>query len=75
MYYYKNEKENLKKCITALKKDLFEIIVVDTGSNDGTQQMLEQMKNVQLEHFTWCNDFAAAKIMPSPKPPTIWLWS
>ena len=26
----KNEKENLKKCITALKKDLFEIIVVDT---------------------------------------------
>lgn len=57
----KNEKENLKKCITALKKDLFEIIVVDTGSNDGTQQMLEQMKNVQLEHFTWCNDFAAAK--------------
>lgn len=58
----KNEKENLKKCITALKEYPFEIIVVDTGSTDGTQQMLQQMLNrIQVECFTWCNDFAAAR--------------
>ncbi|MDY6359757.1 MAG: glycosyltransferase [Lachnospiraceae bacterium] len=34
----KNERK-FKKVYYGLKKDLFEIIVVDTGSNDGTQRM------------------------------------
>lgn len=58
----KNEKENLKRCLAALKKYPFEIVVADTGSADGTLELLEQEKDrVRVEQFAWCDDFAAAK--------------
>lgn len=56
----KNEEQNLKKCLEALSAYPFEVVVVDTGSTDGTVKAAEQYtKNVYT--FSWCDDFSAAK--------------
>lgn len=56
----KNEKENLERCLKQLSGYGFEIVVVDTGSDDGTVQMAQQYTNAVYE-FEWCGDFAKAK--------------
>lgn len=56
----KNERENLKKCLEALKPYPFEIVVVDTGSTDGTKEMAEGYTDA-VYAFAWCDDFAKAK--------------
>lgn len=37
----KDECENLEKCLDALSGYGFELVVVDTGSSDGTVQMVQ----------------------------------
>jgi tetratricopeptide (TPR) repeat protein len=37
-----------------------EMIVVDTGSEDGTIAIAQQY-DAQIKHFQWCDDFAAAR--------------
>ena len=56
----KNERENLKRCLEALKFCPFEVVVVDTGSVDGTQEMAGNYTDAVYE-FAWCDDFAMAK--------------
>ena len=56
----KNEKENLKCCLSHLLGYGFELVVVDTGSTDGTIQMARQYTEAVYE-FEWCDDFAKAK--------------
>ena len=56
----KNECENLKKCLQALKPYDLEIVVVDTGSTDGTLKMVREYTDAVFE-FSWCDDFAKAK--------------
>lgn len=56
----KNECEKLRRCLESLKKYDFEIVVVDTGSTDGTCDMVREYTN-QLYTYDWCDDFAAAK--------------
>lgn len=56
----KNEEQNIARCLQCLKPYDFEIIVVDTGSTDGTKDIaLTYTKHVY--DFAWCDDFAAAK--------------
>lgn len=56
----KNEEAIIEKCIGPLLPFMDEIIVVDTGSTDGTVEILERM-GCRVEHFDWINDFAAAR--------------
>ena len=56
----KNEKENLKQCLQKLTGYGFELVVVDTGSTDGTIPMALEYTDAVYE-FPWCDDFAKAK--------------
>ena len=56
----KNEEKNITQWLNNLRQIADEIIVVDTGSTDNTLNILETA-GITPYHFTWCNDFAAAK--------------
>lgn len=56
----KNECEKLKKCLSRLAPCGFELVVADTGSRDGTLEMVKEYTE-SLYEFAWIDDFAAAK--------------
>ena len=56
----KNEEKNIERCLSCLVPYDLEIIVVDTGSTDGTKLIASRYASVVYE-FEWCNDFARAK--------------
>ena len=56
----KNEEKNISQWLNNMRQVVDEMIVVDTGSTDNTLNILENA-GITPYHFTWCNDFAAAK--------------
>lgn len=56
----KNESENLARCLASVQPYVDEIIVVDTGSEDGTPEIASQ-HGAKVGYFRWCDDFAAAR--------------
>ena len=56
----KNEEKNLPRWLKCMEKVADEIVVVDTGSVDNTVKLAEDI-GAKVYHFTWINDFAAAK--------------
>lgn len=56
----KNEIHNLPRCLASVKPYVDEMIVVDTGSEDGTPEFAEEY-GAKVSYFEWCNDFAAAR--------------
>ena len=56
----KNEKDKLERCISELKKYPFELVVVDTGSSDGTPELIKDKADIGGD-FTWCDDFSKAR--------------
>ncbi|MEP0870528.1 glycosyltransferase family 2 protein [Trichocoleus desertorum AS-A10] len=56
----KNEQQNLPRCLNSVRSHVDEMIVVDTGSEDGTIAIAQQY-GAQIQHFQWCDDFAAAR--------------
>lgn len=56
----KNEERSLKRCLTAAKGLVDEMIVVDTGSSDKTIDIAKEMGAAVFE-FPWVGDFSAAR--------------
>ena len=56
----KNEASNLEPCLAGIRELVHEVIVVDTGSTDGTRQIAERL-GAQVFDFAWIDDFAAAR--------------
>lgn len=56
----KNEKETLGRCLDSVGSVVDEIIIVDTGSTDDTQQIALKYTN-KIYDFQWIDDFSAAR--------------
>jgi glycosyltransferase involved in cell wall biosynthesis len=56
----KNEEKYLKECLESVKGIVGEIILVDTGSTDGTLKIAEEY-GAKIFHFEWIHDFSAAR--------------
>jgi len=56
----KDEEENLPACLGSVADLVDEIIVVDTGSSDGTCEIAERL-GAKVLHFPWVDSFAAAR--------------
>ena len=56
----KNEEKNIERCLKALSGYGFELVVIDTGSTDGTMEIARQYTD-KLYEFTWQDNFSAAK--------------
>lgn len=58
----KNEEQNLRMSIPSFINEVDELIIVDTGSTDGTVEVATSFGDkVKLLHFEWCDDFSAAR--------------
>jgi glycosyltransferase involved in cell wall biosynthesis len=56
----RNEAENLPECLGCVSGLVDEMVVVDTGSTDGTRAIAERL-GARVFDFPWIDDFAAAR--------------
>ncbi|MFS0555828.1 glycosyltransferase [Brevibacillus sp. 179-C9.3 HS] len=56
----KNEEKNLPVCLDSVKSIVSEMIVVDTGSEDGTVEVAKKY-GAKVFFYDWVDDFAAAR--------------
>lgn len=56
----KDEAESLPRCLASVAGTVDEIVLVDTGSTDGTPDIARQF-GARVEHRAWTDDFAAAR--------------
>ncbi|MBU0513983.1 MAG: glycosyltransferase [Proteobacteria bacterium] len=56
----KDEADNLPRSLGGIVRHVDEVVVVDTGSTDGTPEMAEAL-GAAVTHVTWTDDFAAAR--------------
>lgn len=56
----KNEEKSLKACLEKITCIGYEVIVVDTGSTDGTKVVASEYTE-KVYDFEWCDDFSTAR--------------
>ncbi|MCM1056585.1 MAG: glycosyltransferase family 2 protein [Firmicutes bacterium] len=56
----KNEEKLLRRCLDSVADLVDEIIIVDTGSDDGTKDIAAEYTE-QIYDFQWIDDFSAAR--------------
>lgn len=56
----KNEEALLARCLESIK-EVDEIVIVDTGSEDKTIEIAKKYTDKVWSDFTWCDDFAKAR--------------
>jgi len=56
----RNEEATLARCLRSIRGVASQIVVVDTGSTDGTVRIAED-HGAEVHRFEWCEDFAAAR--------------
>lgn len=69
----KNEKSHVKAWLDNVRCFAQEIIVVDTGSTDGTNEFLAKQFDVKLISYEWQRDFAQAKNVALKEATGDWL--
>ncbi len=70
----KNEELHIEACCKSLLPYGFEIVVVDTGSEDRTVELARRYTD-RIYHFEWCDDFSAAKNYALSKASHDWILS
>src|SRR5947209_542481 len=68
----RDEESMLPRCLEAVKDAVDEIVVVDTGSTDGTVAIAESFGAKVLRH-EWSGDFAAARNVSFDAATTTWI--
>lgn len=56
----KNESENIKRLFRSFEGCFDQVVLVDTGSTDNTVELAKQL-GAEVHHFTWIDDFSAAR--------------
>lgn len=56
----KNEENTLKRCLESVKGLFDEIVIVDTGSEDNTENVAKAYTD-KVFHFSWVDDFSKAR--------------
>jgi tetratricopeptide (TPR) repeat protein len=56
----RNEEQHLRDCLDSIRELVDEVVIVDTGSTDGTVPMAERL-GATVHHYAWHDDFAAAR--------------
>lgn len=69
----KNEEKKLDRCLESIRKYGFEIIIVDTGSEDATIEIAKKYTN-KIFSMEWCDDFSAARNYSLQKASNNWIF-
>ncbi len=56
----RNEEKFLRRSLESVRDIANQIVVVDTGSTDRTVEIAKEF-GAEIHHFTWCDDFSAAR--------------
>ncbi|NLI13372.1 glycosyltransferase [Pelotomaculum propionicicum] len=68
----RNEAENLKSCLDSVSGQVDEIIIVDTGSTDGTVE-IARLYTDKVYSYHWADDFSAARNYAIEKAKGEWI--
>lgn len=57
----KNVDTSIKRCLDSVQSLVDEIVIIDTGSDDSTIEIIKEYSNIHLYYFPWVNDFSKAR--------------